>query len=184
MCNGIPTYLKCIVCRSSGCYDTLRKCLRLPSERTLQDYTHYVEAKQGFDSAVDKLLIEAAKVQSCPEREKCVILILDEIHIREQLVYDKHSGAFIGFANISDIVDHLAQFEQQINDEDGAVKSPKLAKTMMVFMVRGLFSALQFPYAQFPCADISGDMLYDPFWEAVRRIEACGLKVSFVGCNK
>ena len=132
----------------------------MPSERTLQDYTHYVEAKKGFDSAVDKLLIEAAKVQSCPEREKCVILILDEMHIREQLVYDKHSGAFIGFANISDIVDHLAQFEQQISDEDGAVKSPKLAKTMMVFMVRGLFSTLQFPYAQFPCADISGDMLY------------------------
>ena len=36
---------------------------------------------------------------------------------------------------ISDIVDHLAQFEQQISDEDGAIKSPKLAKTMMVFMV-------------------------------------------------
>ena len=94
VCNGVPKYLKCTVFRSSGCYDTLRKCLRLPSERALQDYMHYVEAKQGFDSAVDKLLIEAAKVQSCPEREKCVILILDEMHIREQLVYDKHFGAF------------------------------------------------------------------------------------------
>ncbi len=45
---------------------------------------------------------------------------------------------------------------------------------MMVFMVRGLFSSLKFPYAQFPCVDLSGDLLYDPFWEAVRN---CGLKV-------
>ena len=92
--------------------------MRLPSERTLQDYTHYVEAKQGFDPAIDKLLIEAVKVQSCPEREKCVLLILDEMHIREQLIFDKHSGAFVGFAHLSDIVDHLAKFEQEMSNEE------------------------------------------------------------------
>jgi len=51
---------------------------------------------------------------------------------------------------------------------------------MMVFMVRGLFSKLQFAYAQFPCASVTGDLLYAPFWEAVGRIEACGLKVRSV----
>ena len=44
-------------------------------------------------------------------------------------------------------------------------------------MVRSLFSKLQFPYAQFPCASLSGEQLYDPLWEAVRRVENCGLKV-------
>ncbi len=48
---------------------------------------------------------------------------------------------------------------------------------MMVFMVRGLFTKLQFAYAQFPCSKVSGDLLYDPFWEAVYRVERCGLKV-------
>lgn len=86
--------------RSSGCYDTLRKCLHLPSARTLQDYTHYVDAKPGFSSEVDKLLIKASKVGSCPERDKCVLILLDEMHIREQLVFDKHSGAIIGYANV------------------------------------------------------------------------------------
>ena len=155
--------------------------MRLPSERTLQDYTHYVDAKPGFSLDVDKLLIKASKVDSCPERDKCVLILLDEMHIREQLVFDKHSGAIIGYANISKIVSHLAEFERRVNNsnenDDQVSSSPKLAKTMMVFMVRGLFNSLQFPYAQFPCADITGEMLYDPFWEAVRRIEACGLKV-------
>ncbi len=57
---------------------------------------------------------------------------------------------------------------------------PQPAKTMMVFTVRGLFNSLQFPYAQFPCAEVSGELLYHPFWEAVRRVENWGLKVCIV----
>ena len=34
-----------------------------------------------------------------------------------------------------------------------------------VFMVRGLFNSLQFPYAQFARNDLCGDELYDPLWE-------------------
>ena len=48
---------------------------------------------------------------------------------------------------------------------------PPLAKSMMVFMVRGLFTKLQFPYAQFPVMSVSGDQLYKPFWEAIGRLE-------------
>lgn len=147
-----------------------------------------MEAKLGFSADVDRMLINAAQVNTCPARNKCVILLLDEMHIREQLIFDKHSGAIIGYTNISDIVTHLNEFESQVDaaDDEGNEQSPeshKLAKTMMVFMVRGLFSSLQFPYAQFACADITGEMLYDPFWEAVRRIEACGLKVATFHCN-
>ena len=173
------------MCRSSGAYETLRSsgCVKLPSQRTLRDYTHYVTACTGFSSEVDEMLMKAAKVDSCPEREKCVILLLDEMHIREDLVFNKHNGAMIGFTNLGDVNDHLLRFEQSLSD--GAPASPKLAKTMMVFMVRGLFSKLQFAYAQFPCADLSGDLLYEPFWEAVGRLENCGLQVCTISilCN-
>ena len=54
---------------------------------------------------------------------------------------------------------------------------PPLASTMMTFMVRGLFSRLEFPYAHFPGHNITGDLLYDPFWEAVMRLERLGFKV-------
>ena len=163
--------------RSSGAYETLRSsgCLWLPSQRTLRDHTHYVQAAPGFSQEVDLMLLHAAKVDTCPERKKCAMLLLDEMHIREDIVFDKHSGKMIGFANLGEINEHLSAFERSIHDDKSA--SPQLAKTMMVFMVRGLFSSLQFAYAQFPCTELSGDMLYDPFWEAVMRIENCGLKV-------
>ena len=70
----------------------------------------------------------------------------------------------------------------QAGDEQ-LTKTAQLAKTIVVFMVRGLFSKLQFPYAQFPCDNLSGDLLYDPFWEAVGRLENCGFKVcEFFSC--
>lgn len=163
--------------RSSGAYETLRSsgCLQLPSQRTLRDYTHYIEALPGFSTDVDKMLMEAAKTDTCLEREKCVILLLDEMHIREDLVFDKHTGSMIGFTELGKVTMHLLEFEHQLQSDE--VVKPELAKTMLVFMVRGLFNSLQFPYAQFPCADLSGDMLFEIFWEAVRRIENCGLKV-------
>ena len=164
-------------CRSSGAYEALRDsgCIKLPSQRTLRDYTHYAQASTGFSADVDKMLLQASEAISCPEREKNVILLLDEMHIREDIVFDKHNGAMIGFAKLGDINDHLLLFEQSLTKDQPS--NPPLAKSMMVFMVRGLFSKLCFPYAQFPCAKLSGDLLYEPFWEAVRRVETCGLTV-------
>jgi hypothetical protein len=46
----------------------------------------------GFDVSVDKQLMELAQIDSCETRDKCVIIIMDEVHIREDIVYDKHSG--------------------------------------------------------------------------------------------
>ncbi len=171
-----------VLYRSSGAYELLRSsgCVKLPSQRTLRDYTHYVQAGNGFSNEVDQMVANAAQIESCPEREKHVILLLDEMHIRQDLVFDKHTGAMIGFCSLGDINDHLLKFEQSLGISDPP--SNTLTKTMMVFMVRGLFSKLQFPYAQFPCADLSGDPLYEPFWEAVGRLEACGFKVSHAMC--
>ena len=171
--------LSSYIYRSSGAYEALRDsgCLKLPSQRTLRDYTHYVEAKCGFSVEIDCMLKSASKVEVCPEREKCTILLIDEMHIREDLVYDKHSGELIGFTNLADVSNGLTQLEQSMsqNSEDG----PSLAKSMLVFMVRGLFSNLQFPYVHFACNDVCGYQMYDPLWEAVWRIEHCGLKVHY-----
>ena len=163
--------------QSQSAYETLRQsgCLVLPSQRTLRDYTHYIKAATGFSAEVDKQLMQAASMKTCKEWEKCMILLIDEMHIKEDLIYDKHSGALIGFANLGEINTHLLHFEHSLSQGDSA--SQPLAKTMLTFMVRGLFTSLRFPYAQFPCTKLTGDLLFDPFWEAIYRLERCGFKV-------
>ena len=45
------------------------------------------------------------------------------------------------------------QFEESL-ENSSTEKPPPLANSMIVFMVRELFTFLQFPYVQFPCRDM------------------------------
>ena len=82
---------------SSKGYEMLRdsNVISLPTQRTLRDYTYFTKANAGFSAEVDKHLMEAARVSSCPEREKYILVIMDEMHIKEDLVYDKNTGTMM-----------------------------------------------------------------------------------------
>ena len=107
--NGIrwhPLMIKwCIYLRhqSSKAYDTLRdsSCISLPSQRTLRDYSNAVKAGAGFSAEVDQQLIEASRLCTSPSYHCYVALLIDEI--KEDLVYNKHSGKLIGFVDVGDI---------------------------------------------------------------------------------
>lgn len=45
------------------------------------------------------------------EHEKYVALVFDEVKVKEDLVYNKHSGELIGFIDITDINQHLSSLE-------------------------------------------------------------------------
>ena len=66
--------------------------IKLPSQRTLRDYTHHIHAGVGFSTETDRHLMTAARMGEAPEREKYVLLVMDEMHIKEDIVYDKHTG--------------------------------------------------------------------------------------------
>ena len=179
-----PVFIKwCLYLRhlSGRAYETLRAsgCIHLPLQRTLRDYTHYIPAKVGFSAEVDEQLI--AMIDFTKERNSYVALILDEVHIKEDLVYDKHDGTLIGFTNLGEINNHLMKFEKSLTGESQSM--PTIAGSMLVMMVRGLLSKLNFPYAQFACANLTGDQLVDPVWEAIARLERQGLKVLCLTCD-
>ncbi len=100
--------------RSSGAYDTLREsgCIKLPSQRTLRDYTYYVKAKVGFSNEVDTMLKRAAEVFPSKELAQYVVFVIDKMHIREDLVYDKHSGELVEFTNLGEVNQQLVAFER------------------------------------------------------------------------
>ena len=116
--------------QSQKAYDKVREVLHLPSHRTLRDYTHYCTGNPGFSTAVDEQLMSAAGIDSLAEWQKCVFILIDEMHIKENLVYDKHSGSVIGFTNLGDINNELLSFEQEF--EQGISQPDKpLAKTIL-----------------------------------------------------
>ena len=116
--------------QSSKAYETVRSSgvIKLPSQRTLRDYSHCVSSEPGFSIDVDLLLMKN-NMSSCLEHQKLVILLLDEMYIHEDLVYDKHSGNLTGITHLGSVSNHLLASEH-----DGH-NVRRLAKTMMVFMV-------------------------------------------------
>ena len=74
----------------------------------------YLKACTGFSHDVDNHVMSGSEVVESEDWQRHVVLILDEMHIREDLVYDKHIGALIGFTNLGDINHHLQQFQQSL----------------------------------------------------------------------
>ena len=62
------------------------------------------------------MLMEATKVKVCPEKDKIVILLIDEMDVREGIVYEKLTGRMIGFSNLGDVNNHLLQFEKDLHN--------------------------------------------------------------------
>ena len=60
------------------------------------------------------------------------------MYIREDLVYNKHTGKMIGFTDLGNINNHLLLFERMINEEQ--VTAKPLAKSILAIMVKGLFT--------------------------------------------
>ena len=54
---------------------------------------------------------------------------------------------------------------------------------MLIFMVSGIVSKLNYPYAQFPCTSLTADQLYSPVWGCVSRLEGIGFKVLATTCD-
>jgi len=168
---------------STAAYSSLRSSglLKLPSERTLRDYTHFVKSLPGFQDDIDQLLVEEVKQASRTQNEsnKFMALLLDEVKIKEGIVYDKHSVKILGFVDLGELNNCLRDFEQQCKGE----YLPDVAKGMLVLMVVGVFIPLEFPYAQFPVKTITGESLFPIVWEAIRRLETIGLNVISTTCD-
>ena len=165
---------------SSGAYHALRNAgvITLPSERTLRDYTHWIRAGVGFLPEVDAQLVKEPNILE--EKDRFVVLLWDEMKIKENLVFDKHTCELVGFTDVGDINNQLDKVEQQCQSPKGA---HSVATHMLLFMVRGMFSSLEFPYAHFATRGVTADSLYPIVWEAVQRLEWSGFNVIAFSCD-
>lgn len=123
---------------SSSAYDALQSSgfLKLPSERTLCDYTHYLTSSTGFQKEVHQQLLDEIKIDSLPENRRFVSLILDEMKIKEELAYNKHSGEIIGFMDLGYVNNELVELEQD------SLQHPSIAPYVLTVMVIIVISSL------------------------------------------
>ena len=160
--------------RSSGAYETLRQSgiLRLPSGRTLRDYRHFAPAVMGFSADYDKQLLDLSKKTSGDSKH--IAILIDEMYVKEGLVFNKHNGSLMGFVDLGDATNHLENYDEP---------QRKMAKTVVVMMVRGLVSDLIFPYAMFAAKSLTGPDLFPLVWRAIGRLTLLGFQPLVITCD-
>ena len=127
---------------SSGAYHALRQLgiIILLSERTLRDYTHWMPAKVGVMPEVDAQLVKQASISE--EKDHYRVLCWDEVKIKENLVFNKHTCELIGFADLGSINNHLDRVQEQCQSDQSSPSRKNVATHMLLFMVRGMFTHL------------------------------------------
>ena len=165
--------------KSSKAYDGLRHFLNLPSQRTLYDYTHYTEHGTGFQEKVTEQFATECEKTRDDESSQYVGIVFDEIKIKSDLVYDKHTGELVGYVDLDKVGNELLNLQNSLNDSGHAV-----AKFLLVVMVRGVTTGLKYPLATFATDGIKSAFIYPVIWEAIEIVEMdAEMKVLFLCCD-
>ena len=142
---------------SSSAYHIMRTCgmIRLPSERTLRDYTHFFKQTAGFNSGSNHQLVSEARLAECSDVQKHVTLVFHEMKIRDDLVYHKHDQEIVGFVDLGSVDNELQLLENSAGRKQPVARlCPAVATHILVLMVRGIATSLRFPWAHFPTTGV------------------------------
>ena len=156
--------------KSSSAYRYLQKSkfLVLPSESTLDDYTHYRESVVGVD-------VEGLKsLHSLHPQGADVALLADEMKLQDGIVY--HNGKIIGYQELGSLNKAM---ESAVNDK----VTSNIATHALAYLIQGVKQRLLFPVAVFATKSADASTLYNTFWECVRQPELAGFRVRTFVCD-
>ena len=126
---------------------------------TLKKYVNFTNASSGFNPDIISKLIEDSKINSLKEFEKNVSLIFDEIKIKSGLIYKKSSGKLIGFTEMGELNEEINEFQRGC-DEGKSELDRQFSKYVNMFMVRGIFSNLCYPFGYHASVGFTADQLF------------------------
>ncbi|KAK3919926.1 UvrABC system protein B [Frankliniella fusca] len=147
---ALSLYLK-----APGAYKDLCESgfLKLPTPRTLFDYSHVAKVQRGTDETVLEFVAKRATSEENPHKQYHV-LMADEMHISKNIVLLKSTGEMIA---------HL-------EDPDNVLE-PELATKVMAFMVKGVSSNLKHVVASYPVNNPSPKQMYLWTWSVIGALE-------------
>ena len=164
---------------SSSAYHAVGNFIALPSRRTLCDYTHVMSVNAGVSREMIARLKEDMKFDSCDSSEKIVGVMLDEMKVKNGLVFNKKTDKLVGFVDLGSINHDMEALQSSLTT--GSSPKLEIANSMLVYMVRLLRRpSFNFPVAQHPTSSLSGDKLYPITWDVVEALELSDLQVTVI----
>ena len=117
--------------KSALAYDDIRYdkksatgILILPSRRQLRDYKNYIKP-ESFNKNINEL---KNKIKNFSDNEKFFVILMDEMKIQSNFVWDKHTGELIGYVDL---------VENELNYAT-LKKTDNIATHILAFLIRSM----------------------------------------------
>ena len=143
----------------------------LTSCRRLRDYKNYIGPERSFNKDIVDELLE--KVKHFSDNEKLFVMLMDEMKIQENLIWDKHIGDLIGYADFGDPEFNYATLQ----------KSTDIATHVLLFLLRSVVNPFKFSLANFATTGATSSQMFPLLWKAISICELNSLKVLAVTCE-
>lgn len=171
--------------RSPSPYDAWQKSgfIKLPTSRTLYDYTHAHKLQQGVDhTIIESVAKRVAFAAESKKHKQYHVLMADEIHVSKNLVIEKSTGQVIGFKDLDKIDQEVATLDSLLDNPDKQLE-PEIATKILSFMVKACSSKVKDVVASFPVCNPSPKQMYSWTWEVIGALEKSGVKIIAFVCD-
>ncbi|KAK3915650.1 Transposable element P transposase, partial [Frankliniella fusca] len=178
---------------SPTAYKSMRETgmVKLPSSRTLFNYSHANKIEEGIDKTVLEKLAENVqklcdsvnkKTGKKETHKKYHVLMGDEMHISQNLVFQKSTGKLVGFTTL-DTLDREVKMLEQVLDNSDQECEETIASKIMVFMVKGVSNGIKKVIATYAVGNMSAVQMKKWTWEVIGALERSGVAVVAFVCD-
>ena len=113
------------------------------------------------------------KVKDFSDKEKFVVLLMDEMKIQENLVWDKDTGELIGYVHLGEIDLNYATLSTVTT----------VGYHVLVFLIHSIVNPFEFSLGNFAIDGISTSQMFPFLWKAISICGKSSLKVIAVACD-
>ena len=107
------------------------------------------------------------------------------MRIKSNLAYSKSTGRLVGFTEMGSINDEFQKFQDSVESQNsGNNIEREFASYVLVYMVRGIFSNLCYPFAYFASTGFTTAQLYPCTIEATKVLISLGFSVRAHVCDR
>lgn len=151
--------------QSAKTYRILSKLFTLPGRKTLTNLLSKIPIGTGIDKNLIKVLQH--HVTDLNDKQKCCVILFDEVSLETNLQYDDNVGYIMGF------------------EDNGISRTQEFADHSLVFMVRGVIKKFKQPISYTFCKSTTNSHdLADQIRKVIQAVTSCGLKIVATICDQ
>lgn len=152
--------------------------ITLPSGKALFNFSQVLfKIKNSFQKADVRCFQDKPHLKSCNFSESYYIVLLDEIDVIDNLVYQKSNNELIGFVKLSDVKSEMDKIEEFIVADKCLDHRPIPSYSMLVYMVKGISNNVREVVGLLDAENDSPQKVYDATWDVISTLEQNNFKV-------